>query len=319
MEKIKLLIKNILCRVSPELFSRYQFRRKLGKRLDLNHPTGLNAKIMWLKLHPYRNSPLVMKCSDKYAVREYIAACGYPEILNDLYEVWERAEDIDWDTLPPAFVLKCNHGCGYNWLCPDKSAADPTEAMGKLKEWMQEDYWIQFAELQYRHIPRRIICERYLGSPLVDYKIYCFNGKPMYILTCVGRADGLPSHTAGHENPRFYFFDADWNLCRLTNDSLHCPVDFTLPRPESLDQMLEIAKKLSEPFPFVRVDLYDANGHVVFGELTFTPSAALDTTRLPETDRLFGELLKLDQTPIDPDGEILRRCEDMKEQYPGNL
>ena len=292
-KKMIKLLKDILCRISPELLSKYQFRRMLGRKLNLACPSGLDAKIMWLKFNTYRNNPLVSKCSDKYAVREYIISCGYPEIINDLYGVWEKAEDIDWEQLPEAFVLKCNHGCGYNWICPDKGAADKNKVMDQLKQWMREDYWLQFAELQYRDIHKLIICEKYLGKHLVDYKFYCFNGKPLYVLTCVGREGGLPSHMPDHENPKFFFFDRDWNMCKLTNDSLHCSTDLYIPRPENLDRMWEIAEKLCEPFPFVRVDLYDVNGHVVFGELTFTPSAALDTSRLPETDKYFGELLTL--------------------------
>ena len=293
MQKIKKYMKDALCRISPELFSKLQFRHMLGKRLNLKKPVGLNAKIMWLKFNTYRDNPLITKCSDKFAVRYYITDCGYPEILNELYGVWERVEDIDWDSLPQSFVLKCNHGCGYNWLCPDKNTADPKEAFQKLSRWMSEDYWLQFAEIQYRDIPKRIICEKYLGDHLIDYKFYCFNGKAKYVLTCVGRDGGQPSHMPGHADPKFLFFDREWKMCRLTKDSINCPEGFTVPRPDNLEQMWEIAEKLCQPFPFVRVDLYDVGGQVVFGELTFTPSAALDIGRLPSTDNYFGKLLTL--------------------------
>lgn len=278
----------------------------LGKKLDLSNPSGLNAKIMWLKFNTYRDNPLISKCSDKYAVREYVTDCGCPEILNELYGVWERAEDIDWEKLPNAFVLKCNHGCGYNWLCPDKRTADRQDALTRLKQWMSEDYWLEFAELQYRDIPKRIICEKYLGESLTDYKFYCFNGKPLYVLVCIGRTDGQPSHVPGLENPKFYFFDRSWNMQPLTNDSLHCSEGMSIPRPENLDQMWEYAEKLCGPFPFVRTDLYDTKGKIVFGELTFTPAAALDNGRLPETDRLFGELLRLDSCPAESNGKLRR-------------
>ena len=295
MQTVKNFIKNSLCRVSPELFSKIQFRHFLGKKLNLKDPVGLNAKIMWLKFNTYRNNPLVTKCSDKYAVREYIAECGYSEILNDLYGVWERVDDIEWEKLPSAFVLKCNHGCGYNFLCPDKTAVNKNDIFSTLRKWMQEDFWLRFAELQYRDIPKRIICEKYLGESLIDYKFYCFNGKPMYVLTCVGRDGGKPSHESESEDPKFYFFDRAWKMCPLTHDALKYSSDIKIPCPTNMNLMWDIAEKLCQPFPFVRVDLYDASGQVVFGELTFTPSAGLDDRRLPETDRLFGELLKLDK------------------------
>ena len=282
--------------ISPELFSKWLFWDTLGRKLDLNNPTGLNAKIMWLKLNDYKDNPLVTKCSDKYKVREYITECGYQHILNELYEVWERVEDVKWESLPSSFVLKCNHGCGYNWICRDKNCADQKDAFEKLNQWMNEEYWLYFGEVQYRDIKKYILCEKYLGDDILDYKIYCFNGKPMYILTCVGRTDGLPSHMAipGQEEPKFFFFDRDWKMCPLTNDSLHYANEINIPRPKNFEMMLEIAEKLCEPFPFVRVDLYNKNGEIIFGELTFTPSAALDTGRLLETDQLFGEMLNLE-------------------------
>lgn len=280
------------CRAFPEQFSKRQFKKMLGQKLDLRNPVGLNEKITWLKLNTYRNNPLITKCSDKYAVREYVAECGCSEILNELYGVWEKAEDICWEELPSSFVLKCNHGCGYNLLCPDKNLIDIDDIYIKLNRWLGEDYWLIFAEFQYKDIPKRIICEEYLGKSIVDYKFYCFNGKPLYVLVCIGRSEGKQSHTQGYEDPKFYFFNRDWEMCFLTKDSFNEPID--IEPPKNIEQMWKYAEKLCKSFPFVRVDLYDANEKVIFGELTFTPSAGLDTGRLQETDRLFGELLILD-------------------------
>ncbi len=290
---IKRQLRNLMCKGFPAQYCRYQFRKMLGQDLHLSNPSGLNEKIIWLKLNTYRKNSLVTKCSDKYAVREYITECGYDHILNDLYGVWEKAEDIGWDALPPSFVLKCNHGCGYNILCPDKSLLYKDEIYAKLDRWMHEDYWLVFAEFQYKDIPKRIICEKYLGNNIVDYKFYCFNGKPLYVLVCVGRSDGKPSHEPGHEDPKFYFFDRQWNLCPLTRDGIESPIN--IDPPENIVEMWDISEKLCKPFPFVRVDLYETNGQVIFGELTFTPSAGLDTGRLPETDLIFGKMLSLEK------------------------
>lgn len=240
---------------------------------------------MWLKLKVYADDPLVARCADKLRVRDYVKEKGCGEILNELIAVWEKPEQIDFDALPEAFALKCNFASGFNWICPDKSRLDREACLAQFKRWYRRDFWRFSAELQYRTIPKRIVCEHYLGGDeLLDYKIYCFHGKAKYILCCVGREGG---HT------KFYFFDPDWNFCRLTHDGLEAPEGFTLPRPKCLEQMLRCAEILSEPFPFVRADLYEVDGRVYFGELTFTPAAALDTHRLPETDRMFGELLKL--------------------------
>ena len=195
--------------------------------------------------------------------------------------------------LPKSFVLKCNHGCGFNWICLDKATMDREAAAETLRSWLNEDYWMRYAEMQYRNIPKRILCEKYLGENLIDYKIYCFNGVPRYILACVGRDEASPNHTDGQHDPRFFFFETDWNLCPLTKDGLEYADRITIQRPEHLEKMLDVAEKLCQPFPFVRVDLYDVAGTVVFGELTFTPSAAMDTGRLPETDSFFGSLLTL--------------------------
>ena len=118
-----------------------------------------------------------------------------------------------------------------------------------------------------------------------DYKVYCFNGKPKYILVCVGREKG------GH--PKFYFFDENWNLARINRDSINAPQDFSMERPKCLDKLLACAEKLSAPFPFVRADFYIVKDRVYFGELTFTPSGGLDSNRLPETDLMMGNMLEL--------------------------
>lgn len=275
-----------LCEVSPVIATRIKYRYNFGRGIHLRNPRTLDEKIQWLKLNTYRDNPLVTQCADKYLVRTYAEERGCGEILNDLLYVWDHPSDIEWDRLPGSFVIKCNHGCGYNLLCRDKAGLNIQEAQKQLTVWYNEDYWKISAEIQYRRIPKKVICERFIGngSPLYDYKFYCFNGKARYVMVCTGREQG---------KPKFYFFDRDWRFCPITRDGKNAPEGFTLPRPATFDQMIEYAEKLSRPFPFVRTDLYEADGKVVFGELTFTPASGLDTNRLPETDMLFGSMLKL--------------------------
>jgi len=273
--------------LSPSVASRILYWRKFKRPLDLGAPKTLNEKIMWLKLNTYRHDPLVSQCADKWRVREYVEAAGWGGVLNQIYGVWDSADRIPWATLPKSFVLKCNHGCGYNIICPQKEALDIKSSVRRINKWMHTDFWRFYAEVQYRNIPRRILCERYLGDERGlprDYKVYCFHGRPLYILVCDGR---------GRQRPRFYFFDPDWRFCPVTQDGLDAPKDFYVLRPENLDQMLACAADLSAPFPFVRADFYEVSGKLIFGELTFTPAGGLDTRRLPETDIMFGNLLKI--------------------------
>lgn len=277
----------MLSPLSPRLTSRILYWRKFKHPLNLRTPKTLNEKIIWLKLNTYSRDPLVTQCADKWRVRDYVEAAGWGSILNQVYGVWNSADQIPWDMLPNSFVIKCNHGCGYNIICPQKDALDIKSTIQCVNKWMNTDFWRYYAEIQYRDIPKRILCEKYLGDghglPR-DYKVYCFHGRPLYILVCDGRGAGLP---------RFYFFDTDWRFCPITRDGLTAPRHFTVARPENLNQMLTCAADLAAPFPFVRADFYEVSGKLIFGELTFTPAGGLDTRRLLETDLMFGNLLRL--------------------------
>lgn len=284
---IKRIIENTLSTLSPEFASKFWYYMCFNKRLDLKRPVTLNEKLMWLKLNDYWHNPVITMCADKYRVREFIKDNGCEGILNELYGVWDKAEDINWDKLPQSFVLKCNHGCGYNVLCPDKNKADESVVKKQLDEWMHTDFWKKRAEVQYQDIEKKIVCEVFLGNgeSLADYKIYCFNGRAEYILYCDERETG---------NTKFYFFDRQWNMCPINKGSKDAFGKVFVEKPEKLQEMLDYAEKLAKPFPFVRVDFYYTENRIIFGELTFVPAAALDTARLPETDIMFGNMLDID-------------------------
>jgi len=278
----------ILSAISPKLASKMLFRVIMKQKLNLNQPKTLNEKIMWLKLNTYKNNPLVTKCADKLRVRRYVKESGIGNTLVPLFHKWDSTNDINWDALPNSFVIKCNHGCGYNILCPDKEELDVSATIDQLDKWMNTAYWRIQAEINYRHIRPRILCEEYLvvddnGNPPDDYKVYCFNGQARYILVCTER----------RIKPKFYFFTERWELARINYDGLEASDDFSLPKPEHLENMLEYSAILSKPFPFVRVDFYVSKSKLYFGEMTFTPSAGLDHDRLPETDKMFGDMLKI--------------------------
>lgn len=275
--------------ISPRLNTKLLFLKKFGRLPELREPETLNEKLLKLKLERYGSSPLVRRCADKYLVRGYVAECGCGHTLNKLYAVYDSADEIDWDSLPDSFAMKWNFGCGYNIICPDKAQLDIPAAGRQLEKWGREPFWAYYSELQYRNTEKKIIVEEYIsgpgGTPPEDYKFYCFNGHAYCVLLCSGRSEGWP---------RFYFFDRDFRLLRINRDSMAAAPELSLPKPELLDEAFETADRLSGEFPFVRVDLYITEKGVRFGELTFTPAAALDNKRLPETDLMFGSMMKLE-------------------------
>ena len=287
---LKEAIFNFLTRISPTLNTQVWFHHKFGKWLDMNNPQTSNEKVLWLKLHTYYKNPLVTQCADKYAVREYVEKCGCGEILNELYGYWTNPDDIDFDQLPDKFVLKNNYFYHMNLIVTDKSKLDIPATRKELKEWLKSDGHLERSERQYADIPKKIIAEKFIettdGLAPADYKIYCCNGKPTYVMVCIGREQNV--------KPKFYYFDAKGNLQReLTRDGLNAPDDFLYNIPAGWDKMIGYAEKLSAPFPFVRADFYIEKGKVIFGELTFTPGAGLYIEKLYQADMAIGKQIIL--------------------------
>jgi len=254
----------ILMKLSPVLASKYYFKRTTGKKLNLKNPVLFNEKCRWLNL--YWQHPLVTTCADKYEVRGYIEKFGYPDILNELYGVYEDVSHIEWDSFPQKFVIKCTHGSQTNILCRDKDKFDVLEAEKLLSKWMKIKF-IGAADVHYKKIKPRIICENYIeteqGIYPNDYKMYCFNGKVHCTVVCSMRNTG---------QTKFVMYDKLWkNKLPYISDSFLSNRDFE--KPLSYDKMIEIAEKISLPFPFVRVDFYETDeGKPIFGEMTFTPA-----------------------------------------------
>lgn len=282
--------------ISPELNTKFVYRRTFRRPIDLKNPQTLDEKILWLKLNVYSNNQLVTDCADKYKVREYVRKCGCEEILNELYFSYDNVDEIIWEKLPQKFVMKWNFGCGQNLICNDKNALDSKATFKTLKKWEKEKnrFYKYKSEMQYKDIAPKLICEKLIetesgGLPL-DYKLYCFNGVPHCVLVCANRKK------AGQAN--YYFFNKDWELLRYNQMGKEAPKNFTIPKPQNVEKLFEYAAILSKPFPFVRVDFYLENGKVTFGELTFTPSGGMDKGRLPETQLVFGKMLNLSNTSL---------------------
>ena len=264
------------------------FRQHKGKVLDLDDPRTMDEKIQWMKLN--RNNERKTTLADKYEVREFIRETIGEEYLIPLLGVYDKPEEVPFDELPEQFVLKSNHGALYYLIVKNKNELDVENAVEKMKTWLSEDYAFKNGlELHYSKIDWKIIVEKYMedsNGELNDYKFYCFGPHVECVIVCIGRGSG---------RTKFYFFDREWNLLRYNKQGKEAPEGFTLPKPENIDEMFEIAGKLSEASgePFVRVDLYNCDGKIYFGEMTFTPNSGADKNRDPEIDLLFGEMIHL--------------------------
>ncbi|EMJ5972597.1 TPA: glycosyl transferase [Proteus mirabilis] len=285
-------ILKLICFFSPEIATRILYKRRLGKKLNLASPKTFNEKLQWLKLNRYKNNPLVTKCADKYAVREYIKEKGLEHTLNDLIGIWDNPEDITWEKLPHKFAMKCNHGAGYNIICNNKDKLNKKETQSILKKWMDEDYWIKTIELCYKNIEKKIICEKFIetedGSFPFDYKIFCFNGKATFIMLCTQRET---------KKPKYFFVDKNWKLLPYGLDFNDTNSFNKIKKPNNLNILFNYAERLAEPFPFVRADFYLDNEKIIFGELTFVPAAGYDDELNNDSsnniDLEIGHLLKL--------------------------
>ena len=241
----------LLSRISPEEATRKLYERVFGRELSLDKPKYFCEKLHYLKLNQYYNNPLVTACVDKYEVKNYMCCMGKEELCAKLYGVYSKPEEINWQELPDQFVIKCTHGCGYNIICRNKRNFSIQKAKGQLRKWMKEDYWVKYAETQYRFIKKRIIIEEYLGDDLITYRFCCFHGEPKFIYMMEEMEGKICID----------YFDTDWK--KLDYKWRGCDSNLvSIERPDGLDEMLRVAGLLSRGFPFVRIDLYSINGRV---------------------------------------------------------
>lgn len=268
----------------PELMSKVYSCIVLKKRVDLKNPKTFNEKIQWCKIHAFPNILLVIKCADKYAVREYVKEKGMEERLVPLHGIWQNAEEIDWEALPQRFVLKCTHGCAYNILCSNKAALDKRKAKKQLSQWLKEDFGEYNLEYHYSRIkPRRIICEEFLGECITDYKFFCFHGDPKFLY--------VSSDLTHDRQAQIGFFYPDGTKMPMKRDDYTDIPSISL--PPFYEKMKQDAKTLSADFPFVRVDFFLANGTYYFAELTFTPGGGMMPFNPERFDLEWGNLLDI--------------------------
>ena len=270
--------------VSDEKKLRKLFKKRLNRELNLENPVKYNDKIQWLKL--YWRDPLATKCADKYKVREFISETIGDEYLNELIAVYDSVDEIDIQALPQSFVLKGTHGSGYNIICKDKDKMNWKKEFKKMRRWLRLSYYLEEREWVYKDIKPRIICERYMeetnAEDLRDYKIFCFNGEPKLIQVDANRFN---------DHKRNYY-DLDWNLLDISID-VPSDTETIIHPPERLSEMIVLSKVLSKKFPHVRVDFYEVDQKIIFGELTFFHSSGFGQFHPAEYEIEWGNYLEL--------------------------
>lgn len=263
-KKVRFAILRYLKFIPDKQMIQFQYWMKLHRKLNLESPRRYTEKIQWYKLY-YRND-LMPICVDKYRVRKYIEKKGLSDILVKLYGVYDKADDIPFDALPQKFVLKTSNGSGTNIICRDKSKIFPQNIIEKVNNFLKQSSASAGREWAYAKGTPKIIIEELLeddsnvDGSISDYKLLCFNGRPEYIVLDIDRFT--------HHKRNIY--DVEWHDLHVVSD---CPCidNRTFDKPRNYERMIEIAKILSEDFPAVRVDLYNINGRIYFGELTFFP------------------------------------------------
>lgn len=277
METLKIIVKRMAARIGrkhPELITRIRYRLRFHKKLNLDNPRNLNEKIQYLSLRT--DTSEWTRLTDKYAVREYVEECGLGHILNRLYGVWDSAAEIEFNDLPDKFIIKTTHGSGDAILVRDKKTADLEGIRRRVAATLNETYGLSEGNPHYSRIKPRVVVEELIendpesarySSSLIDYKIWCFNGKAYYIWACTSRT----AHST-----KVMTYDSGWNAHpEYSVFNSHYMRDGLIPRPENLKLMLENAERLAAPFPVVRVDLFNLAGRIVFGEMTFTSLGGL--------------------------------------------
>lgn len=282
--KLEYKIKRYMPESKYELALADWYYENTGKDIDFKNPKTFNEMVQWSKLN--ENIPEKSILADKYAVREWVAEKLGNEYLIPLIGVYERVEDIDFSKLPNKFVIKCNHGSGYNILIKDKSIMNEEEVKEKLKIWLHENFTYKHLELHYASIKPRIIIEQYMtnneGKDLLDYKFYCFGGKVFCSYERVETARGE------NVDRRLHFFDRNHEPISGTYEE-DDTVNEQYEKPENYDQMIKCAEILSAGFSQVRVDLYNINGSIYFGEMTFTSGSGKGFVGYDRINDILGE------------------------------
>lgn len=292
-DKIERALLDRICKyfgrfMSDQMFLKLMYKVRLGRKLDLREPKTFNAKLQWLKL--YDRNPRYTELVDKIKVKEYIAGIIGEKYIIPTLKVFNSAKEIDFSELPNEFVLKCNHDSGTIYVCEDKRTLS-IERMNDIRDYfdkaLKRDWYLLGREWPYKNVSRKIFAESYMSDKkqdeLIDYKFMCFDGKVKCSFVCSDRKakDGL----------KVTFFDREWNVMPFER---HYPKsEKEISCPQNYDLMIRLAEKVSENIPFVRVDFYEIEGEIYFGEMTFYPGCGFEEFNPEEWDYELGKWIEL--------------------------
>lgn len=272
--------------IDDKTYLEIAYRIAMGKKLPLDNPQTYNEKLQWLKL--YDRKPIYTQMVDKVEAKKYAASIIGEQHIIPTLGVWERFDDIDFDKLPNQFVLKCTHDSGGLVICKDKAKLNKERARSIINGCLKNNYFWGQREWPYKGVKPRILAEKYMvdesGYELKDYKWFCFGGEPKALFIATDRSNP-------NEDTKFDFFDMDFNHLPFTNG--HPNAKKEIKRPAGFEEMRTLAEKLSKGIPHVRVDFYDINGHIYFGELTFSHWSGMCPFVPEEWDYTFGSWIKL--------------------------
>lgn len=268
--------------ISDKLYLKIIWRLRHSTKLDMLNPSTFNEKIQKLKITNRKEEYILY--ADKLAARKFVSEKIGDKYLIPLLGVWKSSKEIEFDKLPDKFVIKCNHGSGYNIICTDKAILDFQTMQKQLTKWMRTNYYIAGREWVYKRIPRRIFAEKYVidsvKKDLLDYKFFCFSGEPYIIQVDYDR------FTEHKRN----FYSLDWEFQDFTVCYPNHP-EIQIQKPEKLQEMILVARTLAKGIPFVRIDLYEADKQVYFGEMTFYPGNGHEKISPKAFDKKLSDLL----------------------------
>ena len=278
------LLSQIMRLCPDKWFIRLRWNANMPYRLNLKHPKTYNEKLQWIKLHD--RNPLYTTLVDKYKVKQYVADKIGTEFVIPVLGVWDNVEAIEWDKLPNQFVVKCSHDCGGMVICKDKSKLDITKATEKLRKAFGHNYYYNGREWPYKNVQPVIFAESYMEDEfgeLRDYKFFCFNSEVKAMFIATDRSKDTETC--------FDFFDADFNHLPFTQGHPNAKV---LPdKPVCFDRMKQLASQLSQSIPEVRIDFYEVNGHIYFGEFTLFHYSGMTPFVPQDWDNTFGSWINL--------------------------
>ncbi|MDY2627197.1 MAG: ATP-grasp fold amidoligase family protein [Lachnospiraceae bacterium] len=287
-------IKNKILKIVPDkLYLIMRYRSRFGRKPDLQNPVTFNEKIQWLKL--YDRKPLYTQMVDKYEAKKFVAEKAGSEYVIPTLGVWDHFDEIDFDSLPDRFVLKCTHDSGGVVICRNKESFDMEAGKKKINKSLSRNfYWIG-REWPYKNVKPRIIAEAYLedlnNRDLKDYKIFCFNGKPEFCQVIVDRSS----------NETIDFFDMNWVHQEFTGLGFpHKPHSSSvIQKPANFQKMKKLAAFFSKNIPFLRMDFYEVQGKLYFGEFTFYPADGFGSFYPEEWNTKTGNMLSIDSLMVD--------------------